>query len=152
MNVSGVFSSIWQVVLELAAYETFCKNQKDALKHSISLREKEASRQQQLDQMRQRSQSRGRVPTADNNNDAVAVASTSSLAKSSAADVDELVRRFEVQKVQDVKSILLNLTAIQLKQHAKSIELLTAAYQDIMDIDDGALAEVNGDACSALQL
>lgn len=128
-----------QVVLELAAYESFCKNQKDALKHSISLREKEASRQQQLDQMRQRSQSRN-GPTAA---EAIDGSIATSAAKSGAADVDELAKRFESQKIQDVKAILLNWTAIELKQHAKAIELLTAAYQDIVNIDEDADAEVN---------
>lgn len=134
-------------MLELAAYEAFCKNQRDALKHSISLRDKEVTRQHQLEQMRQRSQSRNRAQSMEADGDAASampMASVTGVAKSSAADVDELIRRFETQKVQDVKTILLNLTAIQLKQHAKALELLTAAYQDIMDIEvDGHASEVN---------
>lgn len=125
-----------QVVLELAAYESFCKNQKDALKHSISLRDKEATRQQHLDQMRQKSQQRASGDSKDRKPSQSAVTKT-------AGDVDELIKRFELQKIQDVKTILLNLTAIQLKQHTKAIELLSAAYQEIDDVDAESDLEVN---------
>lgn len=140
INFINLFSSHHrrQVVLELAAYESFCKNQRDALKHSISLREKEASRQQHLDQMRQRSQQRGAQATNAN------LPAKGAMSKS-ATDVDELIKRFEMQKILDVKTILLNLTAIQLKQHAKAIELLSAAYQDIADIDEEKDVEVIAD-------
>lgn len=131
-----------QVVLELAAYESFCKNQRDALKHSISLREKEASRQQHLDQMRQRSQQRGAPQAAANVN---ANQPAKGALSKSATDVDELIKRFEMQKILDVKTILLNLTAIQLKQHARAIELLSAAYQDIAVIDEEKDVEVIAD-------
>lgn len=59
------------------------------------------------------------------------------------ADVNELIRRFEMQKIQDIRSVLLNLTAIQLKQHTRAIELLSAAYQEITNIDQIIDAEVN---------
>lgn len=127
------------MVLELAAYEAFCKNQKDALKHSITLRDKEVTRQHQLDQMRQKSQQRS-APSAGAGDSK----DTRSLQMpKAAADVDELIKRFEVQKIQDVKTILLNLTAIQLKQHTKAIELLSAAYQEIINVDEIGDVEVN---------
>lgn len=130
------------MVLELASYESLCKNQKDALKHSLSMRDKEAIRQQHLEQMRQRTQQAGGTKKKTPSADLESGKSDRNPVPKGGTDVDELVKRFELQKMQDVKAILLNLTAIQLKQHAKAIELLTAAYQDIADIDECGDLEV----------
>lgn len=50
-------------------------------------------------------------------------------------EVDENVINFEQQKLQDFKKILLDLTLIQMKWHAKSIDILTAVYDDVASID-----------------
>lgn len=50
---------------------------------------------------------------------------------------------FEKQKLLDVKTILQNIILIQLKQHTSSIELLSAAYQDLTEIDEEQDLKVN---------
>lgn len=50
-------------------------------------------------------------------------------------ELDQNIVTFERRKMEDIKQILLDLTLIQLKQHVKSMEILSATYQDIVAID-----------------
>lgn len=51
-------------------------------------------------------------------------------------EIDEIIESFEKQKNQDLKTLLQNFTLIQLKMHTKAIEVLTAAYHEIENIDE----------------
>lgn len=57
--------------------------------------------------------------------------------------MEEMILIFEKQKLLDVKTILQNIILIQLKQHTSSIELLSAAYQDLTEIDEEQDLKVN---------
>lgn len=50
--------------------------------------------------------------------------------------------RFERQKIGDIRQILLDFTLIQLKESVKSMEILTAMYNDIAAIDENKDLEV----------
>lgn len=51
--------------------------------------------------------------------------------------------KFERQKVTDIRRILMDFTLIQLKESVKSVELLTAMYNDAASIDVDKDLEVN---------
>lgn len=53
-------------------------------------------------------------------------------------EFEENVVKFELQKNRDLKQMLLDFTRIQLKHHAKSLEILSAVYQDVAAIDEEA--------------
>lgn len=53
----------------------------------------------------------------------------------SSQELDQNVITFEQRKIEDIKQIMLDLTLIQIKQHVKSMEILSATYQDIIAID-----------------
>lgn len=56
--------------------------------------------------------------------------------------LEEQIDSFEKQKLHDVKSIFSDFVIIQLSFHAKAVELLTKAYQDIAEIDEAKDLEV----------
>lgn len=60
----------------------------------------------------------------------------------SAKEMDVIIDSFEQRKLQDIKSVLLDFIAIEIKMHAKALEVLSATYQDIMEIDEHADYEV----------
>lgn len=53
----------------------------------------------------------------------------------SSRELDQNIITFEQRKIEDIKQIMLDFTLIQLKQHVKSMEILSATYQDIVAID-----------------
>lgn len=53
----------------------------------------------------------------------------------SAHDFENKSIQFERQKITDIRQILLDLTMIQLKECAKSMEILSAVYNDIAAIN-----------------
>lgn len=60
---------------------------------------------------------------------------TESEESKSSKELDQNIITFEQRKIEDIKQIMLDLTLIQLKQHVKSMEILSATYQDIAAID-----------------
>lgn len=50
-------------------------------------------------------------------------------------DFEDKAIQFERQKITDMRQILLDLTMIQLKECAKSMEILSAVYNDIAAIN-----------------
>lgn len=51
------------------------------------------------------------------------------------SDFESKVLNFERQKITDLRQILMDLTLIQLKESSKSVEILSAVYNDIAAID-----------------
>lgn len=51
-------------------------------------------------------------------------------------DFDENAMKFERQKNDDLKRLLLEMVKIEMKQHAKSLEILSATYQDLANVDE----------------
>lgn len=56
-------------------------------------------------------------------------------------DLGELAESFEKRRLNDTRRIFLEFLTIELAMHAKSIEVLSAVYQDIVEIDDEANLE-----------
>lgn len=51
-------------------------------------------------------------------------------------NLEKQTETFEKQKIRDVKSVLIDFIQIEMSLHAKALEILTAAYQDISNIDE----------------
>jgi len=55
----------------------------------------------------------------------------------------EIASDFEEKKLKDLKTLLKDFIQIEMKKHVKIIEVLTAAFQDISDIDVANDTEVS---------
>ncbi|XP_059617212.1 CBY1-interacting BAR domain-containing protein homolog [Phlebotomus argentipes] len=64
-----------------------------------------------------------------------------SFADPKVSDLGELAESFEKRRLNDTRRIFLEFLAIELAMHAKSTEVLSAVYQDVMEIDDEANLE-----------
>lgn len=51
-------------------------------------------------------------------------------------DIETIIENFEKRRLKDIKNLFMSFIQIHIKQHAKAIEILSAAYQDIMNIDE----------------
>lgn len=51
--------------------------------------------------------------------------------------------KFERKRIIDIRQILLDLTLIQIKENVKSMEILTAMYNDVVAIDANKDLEVS---------
>lgn len=50
--------------------------------------------------------------------------------------LEEQIDSFERRKLHDLKTVLLDFVTIELSFHAKAVELLSKAYQDVSEIDE----------------
>lgn len=60
-----------------------------------------------------------------------------------AKGLSEQTEFFERRKLQQLKTLLSNFVVIEMTFHAKAVELLTAAYRQIEDINDKADLDVS---------
>uniref|UniRef100_A0A8D8D3C5 Protein FAM92A1 n=1 Tax=Culex pipiens TaxID=7175 RepID=A0A8D8D3C5_CULPI len=119
-----------RIVSELSQYEIVCKHCKDNVKDAIVVRDKELAKRKQLDQARARN-NRGKKTAKD----AELMKSNLEVTKS-LKEMEEIVSKFEKQKLLDLKNLLMDFVMIELKFHSNAIEVLSATYQDISDIDE----------------
>ncbi|XP_033208981.1 protein FAM92A-A [Belonocnema kinseyi] len=120
-----------KVISTLSQYSATCKNAREDVKNTFTAREREVSRRRHLDKVRERNpRNRQLISQAE-----------SELMKASmemarvVKGLEEQIDSFEKQKLHDVKTIFSDFVTIQLSFHAKAVELLTKAYQDIAEID-----------------
>ncbi|XP_059049874.1 CBY1-interacting BAR domain-containing protein 1 isoform X2 [Achroia grisella] len=122
-----------KVVGELCQYEAICKHAREELKHTMNVREKELARKKVLDKAKER-QPFNRQQTYAESELLKASAEMSRTAKG----LSEQTEFFERRKLQQLKSLLSDFVMIEMTFHAKAVELLTVAYQQISDINDKA--------------
>lgn len=67
-----------------------------------------------------------------------------------AKGLSEQTEFFERRKLQQLKTLLSDFVMIELKFHAKAVELMTVAYQQIQDINDKADLEVSYLRCKSI--
>ncbi|XP_041779124.1 protein FAM92A-A-like isoform X2 [Anopheles merus] len=119
-----------KIVSELAQYETVCKHCKEDLKEALLVRDKDLAKRKQLEQSKSRN---GRLKR--NTNDTEIIKSNLEVEKA-LKEIEHQVERFEKQKLHDLKELLLSFVLIELKMHTQAVEVLSATYQDISDIDE----------------
>lgn len=111
---------------------------REGVKHAMVMRDKEQARKQQLEQLKQRTQRKNSEAAGDNE-----ISTSKNQPKKSNYDLEDILLKFEQQKLHDIQKFLTEFTLIQMKEHAKCIEILTAAYQDISAIDVEKDLQVN---------
>ncbi|KAK9729981.1 FAM92 protein [Popillia japonica] len=123
-----------KVVGEFTHYENICKHARDDVKQIYAVRSREIARKRQLDRARERTpRHRQQIIQAETE----LVKASTEVAKT-IHNLEEHMTTFEKQKLHDLKTILLNYITTEMGYHAKCLELLTKAYQDINRIDEEA--------------
>ncbi|KAJ2953845.1 hypothetical protein O0L34_g1476 [Tuta absoluta] len=123
-----------KVLGELCQYEAICKHAREELKHTMNVREKELARKKVLDKAREKQPFNRQQVTYAESELLKASAEMSRTAKS----LSEQTEFFERRKLQQLKSLLSDFVMIEMTFHAKAVELLTIAHQQIGDINDKA--------------
>ncbi|XP_058802635.1 CBY1-interacting BAR domain-containing protein 1-A isoform X2 [Phymastichus coffea] len=144
-----------KVVAPLSQYQHTCKRAKENVKTTFAARDEELQRKQKLDNARKENPKNREKISQAHLNFMKASREVSKVVKS----LEEQIDSFEKQKLHDIKTILLSFVTVQLSFHAKAVELLTKAYQDVAEIDEGqdleefqiARAEINGEFREALR-
>ncbi|XP_023012346.2 CBY1 interacting BAR domain containing protein Fam92 isoform X1 [Leptinotarsa decemlineata] len=121
-----------KVVGEFAKYEDICKHAKDKVRDIYSARDKEVARRRQLDRLRERNpRNRQQIIQAETD----LVKATAEVSKS-IHNLEDKTNAFEKQKLHDIKSILLDFLTVEIGYHAKCLEILTKAYNDVESINE----------------
>ncbi|XP_055142728.1 CBY1-interacting BAR domain-containing protein 1 isoform X3 [Symphalangus syndactylus] len=119
-----------KVVEPLKAYGTIVKMKRDDLKATFTARNREAKQLTQLERTRQRNPSDRHVIAETELQRAAMDASRTS------RHLEETINNFERQKMKDIKTIFSEFITIEMLFHGKALEVYTAAYQNIQNIDE----------------
>ncbi|XP_063358286.1 CBY1-interacting BAR domain-containing protein 1-A [Cydia amplana] len=123
-----------KVIGELCQYEAICKHAREELKHTMNVREKELARKKVLDKTRERQPfNRQQVTYAESE-----LLKASAEMSRTAKGLSEQTEFFERRKLQQLKALLSDFMLIELNFHAKALELLTVAHQQVAEINDKA--------------
>uniref|UniRef100_A0A2K5RWP9 CBY1 interacting BAR domain containing 1 n=1 Tax=Cebus imitator TaxID=2715852 RepID=A0A2K5RWP9_CEBIM len=125
-----------KVVEPLKAYGTIVKMKRDDLKATFTARNREAKQLTQLQRTRQRNPSDRHIIAETELQRAAMDASRTS------RHLEETIDSFERQKMKDIKTIFSEFITIEMLFHGKALEVYTAAYQNIQNIDEDEDLEV----------
>uniref|UniRef100_A0A2K6UB64 CBY1 interacting BAR domain containing 1 n=1 Tax=Saimiri boliviensis boliviensis TaxID=39432 RepID=A0A2K6UB64_SAIBB len=125
-----------KVVEPLKAYGTIVKMKRDDLKATFTARSREAKQLTQLQRTRQRNPSDRHIIAETELQRAAMDASRTS------RHLEETIDNFERQKMKDIKTIFSEFITIEMLFHGKALEVYTAAYQNIQNIDEDEDLEV----------
>ncbi|CAK9831170.1 CBY1-interacting BAR domain-containing protein 1 [Anthophora retusa] len=121
-----------KIIAPLSQYATICKHARDDVKSTFTARDKELTRKRHLDRLRERNPRNRQMISQAESELMKASVEVSRVVKG----LEEQIDSFEKRKLHDLKTILLDFVVIELSFHAKAVELLTKAYQDIAEIDE----------------
>ncbi|CAM4587249.1 unnamed protein product [Lepidochelys kempii] len=125
-----------KVVDPLKSYGTIVKLKRDDLKATLTAKNREAKQLSQLERTRQRNPSdRHIIAESDLQRASMDATRTS-------RQLEETIDNFEKQKIKDIKSIFSEFITIEMLFHGKALEIYTAAYQNIHNIDENDDLEV----------
>ncbi|KAM6088213.1 CBY1-interacting BAR domain-containing protein 1 [Chlamydotis macqueenii] len=125
-----------KVVEPLKSYGTIVKLKRDDLKATLTAKNREAKQLSQLEKTRQRNPS-------DRHIIAESELQRASLdATRTTRQLEETIDNFEKQKIKDIKNIFSEFITIEMLFHGKALEIYTAAYQNIQNIDENEDLEV----------
>ncbi|KAK0160997.1 hypothetical protein PV327_009518 [Microctonus hyperodae] len=121
-----------KVIAPLSQYSLICKHAREDVKNIFNARDKQLAKRRHLDKIRERNPpNRQMISQAESDLMKASVELTRVV-----KGLEEQIDSFEKRKLHDIKMILLDFTKIELTFHTKAMELLTKAYQDIMEIDE----------------
>ncbi|XP_076220440.1 CBY1 interacting BAR domain containing protein Fam92 isoform X2 [Nomia melanderi] len=121
-----------KIIAPLSQYASICKNARDDVKNTFTARDKELTRKRHLDRLRERNPRNRQMISQAESELMKASVEVSRVVKG----LEEQIDSFEKRKLRDLKTVLLDFIIIEISFHAKSLELLTKAYQDIAEIDE----------------
>nr|XP_034173122.1 protein FAM92A-like isoform X5 [Osmia lignaria]XP_034173127.1 protein FAM92A-like isoform X5 [Osmia lignaria] len=121
-----------KIIAPLSQYATICKHARDDVKNTFAARDKELTRKRHLDRLRERNPRNRQMISQAESELMKASVEVSRVVKG----LEEQIDSFEKRKLHDLKTLLLDFVAIELSFHAKALELLTKAYQDVSEIDE----------------
>ncbi|XP_029034062.1 protein FAM92A isoform X2 [Osmia bicornis bicornis] len=121
-----------KIIAPLSQYATICKHARDDVKNTFAARDKELTRKRHLDRLRERNPRNRQMISQAESELMKASVEVSRVVKG----LEEQIDSFEKRKLHDLKTLLLDFVAIELSFHAKALELLTKAYQDVTEIDE----------------
>jgi protein FAM92 len=131
-----------QILPELLQYDLICKNTKENVKEISTMRDKELAKTKQIYQIKHKNDNLFRKKSSTGGGDADSKRSRLEVSKTFRV-MEEIVENFEKQKLHDLKQVLMNFILIQMKHYSKAMEVLTATYQDVADIDEIGDVEVS---------
>ncbi|XP_065914456.1 CBY1-interacting BAR domain-containing protein 1-like [Dysidea avara] len=121
-----------KVLRPLNDYDTVCRKAKEELQISHGAREKELNKQRTVDRARVRDPSnRQKISQFESS---LQKAKIECLRTTTA--FEDYMEKFELKKVQDMKTILGEYMHSQMTFHAKALELYTIAYQNLHGISE----------------
>ncbi|XP_043363551.1 protein FAM92A isoform X5 [Dermochelys coriacea] len=127
-----------KVVDPLKSYGTIVKLKRDDLKATLTAKNREAKQLSQLERTRQRNPSdRHIISQAESDLQRASMDATRT-----SRQLEETIDNFEKQKIKDIKSIFSEFITIEMLFHGKALEIYTAAYQNIHNIDESDDLEV----------
>ncbi|XP_029447542.1 protein FAM92A isoform X2 [Rhinatrema bivittatum] len=129
-----------KVVEPLKSYGAIIKLKREDLKVTLSARNREAKQMTQLEKTRQRNPSDRQIIVGDFRTNNIKAESELQRATMDAARIsrqlEETIDTFEKQKIKDLKKTFCEFVNIEMSFHAKALEIYTAAYQHIDNIDE----------------
>ncbi|NXB75437.1 FA92A protein, partial [Donacobius atricapilla] len=128
-----------KVVEPLKCYGTIVKLKRDDLKATLTAKNREAKQLSQLERTRQRNPSDLHiiVSCAESELQRATLDATRTT-----RHLEETIDNFEKQKIRDIKNIFSEFITIEMLFHGKALEIYTAAYQNIQNIDENEDLEV----------
>ncbi|KAM4029488.1 CBY1-interacting BAR domain-containing protein 1 [Anomaloglossus baeobatrachus] len=139
-----------KVVEPLKSYGAIIKLKREDLKVTLSARNREAKQMAQLEKTRQRNPSDRQIikTMADFEPLECLFKAETELQRATmdaariSRQLEETIDNFEKQKIKDIKKIFSDFVTIEMLFHGKALEVLSAAFQHIEDIDEEEDLEV----------
>ncbi|XP_075069882.1 CBY1-interacting BAR domain-containing protein 1 [Mixophyes fleayi] len=127
-----------KVVEPLKSYGTIIKLKREDFKVTLNARNKEAKQMAQLERTRQRNPSDRQIISQAETELQRATMDAARISH----QLEEAIDNFEKQKIKDIKKTFSDFVTIEMLFHGKALEVLTAAFQHIQDIDEDEDLEV----------
>ncbi|XP_078249720.1 CBY1-interacting BAR domain-containing protein 1 isoform X4 [Pogona vitticeps] len=112
------------------------QSDKEDLKATLTAKNREAKQLSQLERTRQRNPSDRHIIAESE------LQRASMDATRTTRQLEETIDNFEKQKIKDIKNIFSEFITIEMLFHGKALEIYTAAYQNIQNIDENEDLEV----------
>ncbi|XP_063780169.1 CBY1-interacting BAR domain-containing protein 1 [Pseudophryne corroboree] len=121
-----------KVIAPLKNYGAIVKLKREELKVTLNARNKEAKQMIQLERTRQRNPSDRQIISQAETELQRATMDAARISRHLEEDIDN----FEKQKIKDIKKIFSEFVKIEMLFHGKALEVLTAAFHHIEEIDE----------------
>ncbi|XP_030556906.1 protein FAM92A isoform X2 [Drosophila novamexicana] len=118
-----------KIVNELAHFEQLCKSTRDSLRLAVIARDKEVLSQRQMLELKSKFAANNSAADSE-------LFKTKMEVQRANKEIDEIISSFEQRKLRDLKQVLSDFILIAMKQHTKALEVLSASYYDVCNIDE----------------